>query len=126
VSLLGSSALLQGCAHPSSAEEGRVLYDSNGCAACHGRSGRGDGPMAATLPARPIDLRNKSLYSHGSDEAAIAKTLADGISILHVMPELQRTHHMLVMPKFDHLTEAERRSIALYLISTFNRGGIER
>jgi hypothetical protein len=30
---------------------------------------------------------------------------------------LHQTHHELLMPKFDHLTEIQRRSIALYVIS---------
>lgn len=116
--MLALSALFQGCSGPApSIAEGKSLYASNGCASCHGRSGRGDGPMAATLPAPPTNLRNRSSFSRGADEAGIAKTLAEGISIAHTMPQLKRTHHMLLMPKFDHLTARERRSIALYVIS---------
>ena len=48
---------------------------------------------------------------------AIAKTLAEGIAIEHSTPVLHQTHHELLMPKFDHLSETERRSIALYVIS---------
>jgi hypothetical protein len=73
--------------------------------------------MAANLPVRPIDLHDISLFKRGASEDAIAQTLAEGISMEHSIPALQETHHMLVMPKFDHLTETERRSIALYLIS---------
>jgi hypothetical protein len=35
----------------------------------------------------------------------------------HTTPALHQTHHELLMPKFDHLSENERRSIALYVIS---------
>ena len=35
----------------------------------------------------------------------------------HTIPALQQTHHELLMPKFDHLTDTERQSIALYVIS---------
>ena len=38
------------------------------------------------------------------------------------MPALHHTHHELLMPKFDHLTKTERRSIALYVISLRNDG----
>ena len=73
--------------------------------------------MAPRLPASPIDFRNVSLFKRGQTEEAIAKTLAEGVSIEHPMPALRLTHHELLMPKFDHLTETQRRSIALYLIS---------
>jgi mono/diheme cytochrome c family protein len=96
---------------------GRELYETNGCANCHGRSGKGDGPAAATLPTKPADLRNPSRFKKGSSEAAIAKTLEVGIEIEHVMPGVNATHHMLAMPKFNHLTKTERRSIALYVLS---------
>jgi copper transport protein len=43
---------------PSSKESiarGAVLFDQN-CAICHGESGRGDGPAAASLPLQPANL----------------------------------------------------------------------
>ena len=115
--VLGLLALLAlGCARPS-VSQGRALYQANGCASCHGPQGHGDGPMAPHLPASPIDFRNLSLFKRGTTEDAIAGTLAQGISIDHTVPALHLTHHELLMPKFDHLTETERRSIALYVIS---------
>jgi mono/diheme cytochrome c family protein len=113
------AVLLAACSHPMpSAAEGRSLYRENGCASCHGPSGHGDGPLVATLPSKPTDFRDASLFNRGADESSIAKTIAEGISgnvpaALH----LHHTHHVLVMPGFDHLTELERRSIALYVIS---------
>ena len=113
-----SAALCVACSPATpSIDAGRVLYQANGCAGCHGRSGRGDGPLAATLPSKPIDFRDVWLFKRGASETAIAKTLAQGVSIDHPIPELHSTHHQLLMPKFDHLTETERRSIARYVIS---------
>ena len=114
------AVILAGCTprHPlPSVAEGRSLYEANGCASCHGPQGRGDGPLVPKLPSRPIDLHYSSLYKRGADQDSIVKTLTEGVAITHSAPELQKTHHMLVMPKFDHLTETERQSIALYLIS---------
>jgi mono/diheme cytochrome c family protein len=108
--------LAVGCARPS-VSQGRALYKANGCASCHGPEGHGDGPMAPHLPASPIDFRDVSLFKRGTTEDAIAKTLAEGISITHALPVLHQTHHELLMPKFDHLPKTERRSIALYVIS---------
>ena len=114
--LVGSAAILEGCARPT-VNEGRSLYEANGCASCRGPAGHGDGPLALNLPAKPIDLRDPAQFKRGTSEDEIAETLARGISITHFMPALHHTHHMLLMPSFNHLTRAQRRSIALYLIS---------
>ena len=113
------AVLLAACARPApSVKEGRSLYGANGCASCHGPSGHGDGPLVATLPSKPTDFRDVSLFNRGADESSIAKTLAEGISgTVPAALHLHNTHHVLVMPKFDHLSELERRSIALYIIS---------
>lgn len=105
-----------GCARPS-VSQGRALYSANGCASCHGTGGHGDGPLAKNLPAAPTDFHNAALFKNGATEDAIAKTLLEGVSMVHTVPALQLTHHVLLMPKFDHLTKTERRSIALYVIS---------
>ena len=113
---------LPGCGRPApTVTEGRTLYEASGCASCHGPFGHGDGPMAAQLPVPPIDLRATSLFKQGSSETAIARTLAEGISIAHSIPGLPHEHHELLMPKFDHLTETERRSIARYILSLNNK-----
>lgn len=108
--------LLVSCGRPS-VSQGRTLYQENGCASCHGPDGHGDGPLAPNLPAKPIDFRDVSLFKRGSSEDAIAETLEEGISRVHTIPALHHTHHELLMPKFDHLTKTERRSIARYVIS---------
>ena len=113
------STLLAGCARPS-VGQGRALYQENGCSSCHGPDGHGDGPLAHNLPAKPIDFRDVSQFKRGTSEDDIAKTLAEGISIVHSIPELHHTHHELLMPQFDHLTKTQRRSIALYVISLRN------
>jgi len=105
-----------GCARPS-ITEGRALYQENGCAGCHGPDGHGDGPVAPNLPAKPIDFRDVSQFKRGTSEDDIAKTLVEGISILHSIPALHHTHHEFLMPQFNHLTKTQRRSIALYVIS---------
>lgn len=110
--LFASSAL----AAPS-ATEGRKLYETNGCIICHGLYGKGDGGARKTLHVKPADLRYPSRFKRGSTEAAIARTLAEGIEVEHYWEEMKTTHHYLAMPKFDHLTRTERRSLALYILS---------
>jgi mono/diheme cytochrome c family protein len=97
--------------------EGRKLYEDNGCIICHGLYGKGDGGARKILHVPPSDLREPSRFKKGSTEAAIAKTLAEGIAVDHYWPELQANHHYLAMPKFDHLTKTERRSLAQYILS---------
>lgn len=96
---------------------GRELYETNGCIICHGLYGKGDGGARKTLHVKPADLRYPSKFKKGSTEAAIARTLAEGIEVEHYWPELEATHHYMAMPKFDHLTKAERRSLARYILS---------
>lgn len=42
---------------------GMALYAEN-CALCHGATGRGNGPAAASLPTRPADLTGSHLFTH--------------------------------------------------------------
>ena len=118
------AVILASCSRPfPSAAEGRSLYLENGCVSCHGPLGKGDGPLAAALAPKPIDLSKPNLFKRGSGEAAIARTLADGVmNPKMAMPQMRDTHHELSMPKFDHLTDTERRSIALYVISLHTGG----
>lgn len=112
------AALLAGCGRPvPSVKEGRRLYEANGCVSCHGLSGRGDGPLGPRLASKPVDLSDPALFLQGSTEDAIARTLAEGVTVVRATPELHHNHHEAAMPKFDHLTEVERHSIALYVIS---------
>ncbi len=78
--------------------------------------------MAAKLPSRPADLHDPASFKRGAGESEIAKTLAEGISTAPPsVPQLHHTHHELLMPGFAHLTELERRSIALYVISLHDK-----
>lgn len=100
--------------------EGRTLYAENGCASCHGAGGRGDGPTSATLEPKPRDFRDAAAFKNGFDVQAIATTIATGI----LVPAPHGTgatgaplHHEQGMPKFPHLSEIERQSLALYVMS---------
>ena len=64
---------------------GREVYQSAGCAACHGERGRGDGPGARDLrdetglPIRPADLRFPSRFENGGEPADVYRTLVTGL-----------------------------------------------
>lgn len=142
-----SAVLASGCrrAPLPTSREGRALYAENGCASCHGHSGFGDGPVAATLEPRPRNFRDASAFKNGVDVQAIATTIADGIPVSAApVPDRVPTYsgslgpalggpppapadrvaatgapgqHQQGMPKFPHLSDVERQSLALYVIS---------
>lgn len=53
--LVGSASILAGCAEFTNSDVGKEEYQAN-CAACHGSSGKGDGPQAEMLATKPADL----------------------------------------------------------------------
>jgi mono/diheme cytochrome c family protein len=53
---------------------GEALYDQL-CSACHGRYGRGDGPVAAELSMPPPDFTRPELLAGRSDEQVVASLL---------------------------------------------------
>jgi len=118
-------ATIVGCAQRPlpTLKEGRMLYAENGCASCHGSEGHGDGPVSQTLDPRPRDFRDVAAFKRGFDVEAIAHTLATGI-LVDAAPASGATgapsHHQQGMPKFAHLSEVERQSLALYVISLHN------
>ncbi len=86
--------------------EGRKLYASNGCVLCHGRDGRGDGPMAENFRPRPRDFRDLSGYKQGRDIADMAKTIEMGTRMDGGK-----------MPGYPHISPADREKIAAYVVS---------
>lgn len=85
---------------------GRLLYATNGCGACHGQQGKGDGPIAKTLTPPPRDFRDGEAFKNGADIASVARTIATGF-----------TRDGGQMQAYGHLTEGERQRLAEYVIS---------
>lgn len=65
-----------------SVARGAPLYAAN-CTPCHGADGRGDGPLAKSLPTRPADLTESHLFAHKAGD--IFWWVSNG-SDNHVMP----------------------------------------
>ena len=88
---------------PISIEEGKKLYQENGCPVCHGDQGQGDGPLASGLKNKP---RNFKDYEE-----------------MKRMPTIrmeQAIHHGLegtAMPAFSHITEDQIEVLTDYLRS---------
>lgn len=118
---IAAAAALAACGAPAaSVAEGRALYRENGCGSCHGPLGHGDGPVSKTLESRPRDFRDASAFKRGADARSIAQTIAEGLPDDpgdREWPGRRPHSHSQGMPRFDHLSESERASLALYLIS---------
>jgi cytochrome c len=69
-----------------SVEQGKKLYEENGCTRCHGALGRGDGPSAPTLvddwgqPIRPADLAQRWTFRGGPSREDIFRTMSTGLN----------------------------------------------
>ncbi len=87
-----------------SIEQGRTLFLSYGCAACHGKEGRGDGIVAASLNPGPRNFHDPSSYKLGASAAIIARTIGDGITASS-------------MPAYPQIPVEEREQIASFVVS---------
>ena len=76
--LLLSALLLQACA-PASSGSGRAIYNDK-CAACHGVTGQGDGPLAAQLATAPPDLTKIAARRDGVWPMLEVMSIVDGYS----------------------------------------------
>jgi high-affinity iron transporter len=92
------------------AARGRDLYAKHGCAVCHGRGGRGDGPAARTLNPPPRDLTDARHYKEGSSENAIAASIRQGVT------------GSATMPAFTNLSQEDAQAIAAWIVSLQARG----
>jgi len=98
-------------AAPGMAGEGEGWYAAQ-CASCHGATGRGDGPLAATMSVRPPALADLAVQARFSDDDLVqlilhgrpgtpmpgfARTLDPGavraiVAFLRVLPTAERQH----------------------------------
>lgn len=90
-----------------SIEKGKELYAVN-CAACHGQEGRGDGPVAATLPVPPTDL-TYPVRAAGPKPEDTFRVLTVG---LEGSP----------MPAYNYLSEEDRWHLVSYIAYLMNKG----
>lgn len=91
---------------PELLKQGKASYEAN-CAACHGDTGKGDGPAGAALEPKPRDLV-KGAFKKGIQPAQVFQTISKGIDGTTMAP-------------FDYLPEAERWAVTYYTLEL--RGG---
>lgn len=107
VMLAVSGLFLAGCFPETAADrpamrgadvDGAALYAAH-CAACHGDSGRGDGPAAAGLSPRPGDLTTLTDRAGGSFPQVAVMARIYGYA--------EGSGQATAMPRFDTLVEGE-------------------
>jgi mono/diheme cytochrome c family protein len=102
------------------ASSGQAMFASY-CAACHGASGKGDGPAASEFKVKPADLTQLAKNNHGefpSDHVwAIlhfgTKAAAHGTSEMPVWGDLLRA-----MEPYDSLKEEQRIANLVHYIKS--------
>lgn len=102
LAMVALASALDGCVDRTpQAEAGAALYARH-CASCHGTEGRGDGPLAAALTARPSDLTTLSRRAGGHfDELAVMATIDGRRQVA--------AHGPREMPVWGAVFERERR-----------------
>lgn len=84
-------------------DKGKPLFAQQ-CATCHGASGLGDGPAAASLNPKPRNFADEAGWKNGRRVSEIFKTLTEGLGS---------------MPKFETLPVEERFALIHYIRQTF-------
>ncbi len=80
------------------------------CASCHGKTGKGDSPMAAKLKPTPTDFTNCELMKSRSDKD-LAAIIKQGGPAVGKSP---------FMPSFTRKTDAQIDTLVTYLHSFCN------
>ena len=92
-------------AAPTAPIDGAVLY-AKWCAACHGATGRGDGPNAPNLPVKPAAHASKEAMAARPDDS-LFDTIAAGGAVMNRSPR---------MPAFGAtLSPAEIRALVRHI-----------
>ncbi|MCF7698058.1 c-type cytochrome [Loktanella sp. M215] len=77
--ILGLGLALAACAPEQKQIDGEAAFMAQ-CSGCHGRDGRGAGPMAAGLPKAPADLTTISARNGGTFPEAKVMSQIDGFN----------------------------------------------
>jgi hypothetical protein len=97
-------AVLCGCGRN---ERMDALYAQR-CLGCHGASGRGDGPMAASLPVRPPDFRETVERMNVSQ---IRRAVADGKGLMPAFEPALRPSEISDMAQMVWFLSREGRQV---------------
>lgn len=97
--------------------QGQILYTQH-CAACHGESGRGNGPAAIAMDVRPRDFRNEPFR--------YVSTINGVPTERDLLQTIRLGRHFGAMPARPSLTDAEVRLLVDYVREINRLGWVER
>jgi mono/diheme cytochrome c family protein len=88
------------------ADEGKTLYEQR-CASCHGTTGKGDGPAAASLDPKPRDHTNVAWHATVTD-ADIEAIIGEGGAAVKKSPLMPPQPDLKGTPKIKELVKYVR------------------
>jgi mono/diheme cytochrome c family protein len=95
-------------------EQGRLMFQSF-CSACHGVSGKGDGPLAKVMTPKPADLTNHAGHHHAAKDTSqhdyLLKVISGGGASVGKSP---------AMPKWEGQLETEEICDVIKYIQAFS------
>jgi mono/diheme cytochrome c family protein len=111
---------------PADATAGRALYLTH-CATCHGKAGRGDGPMAPHLSVAPANLATIAARHEGVFPTESIQRIVDGRQALTLhgssMPIWGDAFSPVGNAAADEVAAAKIRAIVAYLRSIQDHAG---
>jgi len=109
---------------PEAVARGRELYQMLECSACHGATGRGDGPSARTLPPdvwgnpqRPFNFTKGRLKS-GAEPEDVYRTFMTGLNGT-AMPSY---YDIFAEPDGENILEGDAWNLVSYILSLRSEG----
>jgi len=99
------------------AADGKLLYNSNGCATCHGATGQGDGAAAAAMNPKPRSFSSGD-FAYDTDGDGIKGSDTDLLNILK--NGTAKYGGSPLMPGRADIAEADLKAIIGYIRSLKN------
>lgn len=109
-SFTGAQTTVNKTAIESTKIDGKVMFESY-CAVCHGKSGKGDGPAAAALKAKPKDLTMLSFNNSGTFPEVKVRRYIEGLDEV-------ASHGSRDMPMWGDLFKSLDRDMVQIRVST--------
>ena len=97
-------------------DKGKAVFNGAGaCFTCHGTSGKGDGPAAASLNPKPASFLDAAAFKFDTDGDGKKGTEKDIFDV--ITNGAAKYGGSVLMAPQAHLSEADRKALAKYVVS---------